>query len=49
MKLWYNFLERKIYMKKEIVLNLMIIISLFMITGCKNKENYITDNEKLYI
>ena len=29
-------------------LSLMVIVSLFIITGCSNKENYITDNEHLY-
>ncbi|MBR1416570.1 MAG: hypothetical protein IJ572_01990 [Bacilli bacterium] len=35
-------------MKKKIFLCLMVIVSLFIITGCSNKENYITDNEHLY-
>ena len=35
-------------MKKKIFLSLMVIVSLFIITGCSNKENYITDNEHLY-
>lgn len=35
-------------MKKKILLSLMVIVSLFIITGCSNKENYITDNEHLY-
>ncbi len=48
MKLWYNILERGIYMKKKMFLSLMVIVSLFIITGCSNKENYITDNEHLY-
>ena len=48
MKLWYNFLERGIYVKKKIFLSLMVIVSLFIITGCSNKENYITDYEHLY-
>ena len=48
MKLWYNILERGIYMKKKMFLSLMVIVSLFLITGCTNKENYITDNEHLY-
>jgi hypothetical protein len=48
MKLWYNILERGIYMKKKMFLSLMVIVSLFIITGCSNKENYITDYEYLY-
>ena len=48
MKLWYNILERGIYMKKKMFLSLMVIVSLFIITGCSNKENYITDYEHLY-
>ena len=48
MKLWYNILERGTYMKKKMFLSLMVIVSLFIITGCSNKENYITDNEHLY-
>lgn len=48
MKLWYNILEREIYMKKKMFLSLMVIVSLFIITGCSNKENYITDYEHLY-
>ena len=44
----YNTLERGIYMKKKMFLSLMVIVSLFIITGCSNKENYITDNEHLY-
>ena len=35
-------------MKKKIFLSLMVIVSLFIITGCSNNENYITDNEHLY-
>ena len=35
-------------MKKKMFLSLMVIVSLFIITGCSNKENYITDNEHLY-
>ena len=34
--------------KKKMFLSLMVIVSLFIITGCSNKENYITDNEHLY-
>jgi len=48
MKLWYNILERGIYMKKKMFLSLIVIVSLFIITGCSNKENYITDYEHLY-
>ena len=48
MKLWYNIFEKGIYMKKKMFLSLMVIVSLFIITGCSNKENYITDNEHLY-
>ena len=48
MKLWYNILERGTYMKKKMFLSLMVIVSLFIITGCSNKENYITDYEHLY-
>ena len=48
MKLWYNILEREIYMKKKRFLGLMVIVGLFIITGCSNKENYITDYEHLY-
>ena len=48
MKLWYNILERGTYMKKKMFLSLMVIVSLFIIIGCSNKENYITDNEHLY-
>ena len=44
----YNTLERGIYMKKKMFLSLMVIVSLFIITGCSNKENYITDYEHLY-
>ena len=35
-------------MKKKMFLSLMVIVSLFIITGCSNKENYITDYEHLY-
>ena len=35
-------------MKKKIYLSLMVVVSLFIITGCSSKENYITDNEHLY-
>lgn len=35
-------------MKKRLIIISFVIATLFMITGCKNKENYITDNEKLY-
>ena len=34
--------------KKKMFLSLMVIVSLFIITGCSNKENYITDYEHLY-
>ena len=35
-------------MKKKMFISLMVIVSLFIITGCSNKENYITDYEYLY-
>ena len=46
--MWHNILERGIYMKKKMLISLMVIVSLFIITGCSNKENFITDYEHLY-
>ncbi len=46
--MWHNILERGIYMKKKMLISLMVIVSLFIIIGCSNKENYITDYEHLY-
>ena len=49
--MWYNIFDkvkRSDKVKKKILLSLMVIVSLFIITGCSNKENYITDNEHLY-
>ena len=35
-------------MNNKLIISLLVIVNLFLITGCKNKENYITDREYLY-
>lgn len=43
----YDNIDYFIIMKK-VTLCLILIISIFMITGCNRKENYLTDNDYLY-
>ena len=35
-------------MKNKLIINLIIVVIIFMITGCDSKEAYITDYEHLY-